>query len=76
MKSKIDLQVIEKIKKRRLELKVSQAELAYGIGVSLGFIGQVESLHYPAKYSVTQLYQIAQYLECAPGDFFPHIDNE
>ena len=29
MKSKIDLQVIEKIKKRRLELKVSQAELAY-----------------------------------------------
>ena len=48
VKTEIDLYVIKKVKERRKELKMSQADLAFKLGVSYGFIGQVESIKYPA----------------------------
>ena len=46
MKSKIDLFVIEQVKSMREEKGFSQADLSYELGVSVGFIGQVESPRY------------------------------
>lgn len=71
MKSKIDLFVIKKIKERRLEKDVSQALLAEELGVSVGFIGKVESLNYPSHYNIKHLNQIAKILNCSPQDFLP-----
>lgn len=62
MKSDIDLFVINRIREKRKELKVSQRGMAEILGCSAGFIGQVESENSDTKYSVHQLYLIAKVL--------------
>ena len=71
MKSKIDLFVINKVRERRLEKNISQADLAYDLGMSVGFIGKVESSKYPSHYNIKHLNQLAKILECSPQDFLP-----
>lgn len=67
----IDQYIIDAIRKERRRQKVSQSMLAYGIGVSKGFIGQVESPKCDIKYSVHHINEIARYLNCSPRDFLP-----
>lgn len=71
MKSKIDLFVINKVRERRLEKNISQAVLAFELGMSVGFIGKVESSKYPSHYNIKHLNQLAKILECSPQDFLP-----
>jgi len=71
MKTKIDLFVISKVKERRLEKNISQAELANELGMSVGFIGKVESTKYPSHYNIKHLNLLARILECSPQDFLP-----
>jgi len=71
MKSKIDQFVINKVKEKRAEKQISQADLAYELGISVGFIGKIESPKYAAHYNVKHLNQIAKILECSPQDFLP-----
>lgn len=71
MKSKIDQYVINKVKERRLEKNISQADLAYELGMSVGFIGKVESSKYTSHYNIKHLNQLAKILECSPQDFLP-----
>jgi transcriptional regulator with XRE-family HTH domain len=71
MKSKVDLFVIEKVKERRIEKGLSQADMAYELGVSVGFIGKVESTKYPTHYNIKHLNDLAKILKCSPQDFLP-----
>ena len=71
MKTKIDLYVITRVKERRLEKNISQAELANELGMSVGFIGKVESLKYPSHYNIKHLNQLAKILDCSPQEFLP-----
>lgn len=71
MKSKIDLYVINKVKEKRVEKDLSQADLANELGMSVGFIGKVESSKYPSHYNIKHLNQLARILECSPQDFLP-----
>lgn len=71
MKTKIDLYVIEQVKKKREEKNLTQADLAFELGVSIGFIGQVESPKYPAHYNLKHLNLLAKILKCSPQDFLP-----
>jgi transcriptional regulator with XRE-family HTH domain len=71
MKSKIDQFVINKVRELRIEKNVSQADLANELGMSVGFIGKVESLKYPSHYNLKHLNQLAKILECSPQDFLP-----
>jgi len=71
MKSKLDLYVINKVKEKRLANGWSQLDLAVEIGVSSGFIGQIESPKYPTKYSIEQINHLAKAFNCSPKDFFP-----
>ena len=72
-KIEIDLYVIERVKERRIELKMSQADLAFKLGVSYGFIGQVESAKFPAKYNINHLDRLAFIFKCSPKDFLPEL---
>lgn len=67
--------MIEAIRKERMAQKVSQAMLAYGIGVSRSFIGMAESskydIKYNIKYNLNHINEIARYLGCSPRDFLP-----
>lgn len=71
MKSAFDQYVSAVVRKERMAQGVSQATLAYGIGVSDGFISQVESPRHRAKYNLNHLNEIARFLGCSPRDFLP-----
>ena len=71
LKTKIDLFVIERVKEKRLERNLSQSELAYELGMSVGFIGKVESPKYPAHYNIKHLNDLAKILKCSPQEFLP-----
>jgi transcriptional regulator with XRE-family HTH domain len=69
--NKIDLYVIARVKEKRLEKNISQAELANELGMSVGFIGKVESPKYPSHYNIKHLNQLAKILDCSPQEFLP-----
>jgi len=71
MKTPIENYVIEQVRRIRREQKVSQDLLAYGIGVTKGFIGQAESPKFPTKYNLNHLNEAAKFLNCNITDFFP-----
>jgi transcriptional regulator with XRE-family HTH domain len=71
MKSKIDQYVINKIRDLRIEKNISQADLANELGMSVGFIGKVESMKYSSHYNLKHLNQLAKILECSPQVFLP-----
>jgi transcriptional regulator with XRE-family HTH domain len=52
---------------------MSQVDLAFRLGVSYGFIGQVESINYPAKYNINHLDKLASVFSCSPKDFLPEL---
>lgn len=69
MKSKIDLFVITRIKEWRMQKNISQRGLAAILDCSPSFIGQVESEKFDVKYSVHQVFLVAQFFECSPAEF-------
>lgn len=71
MKTPVDKYVIDAIRKERMAQKVSQAMLAFGIGVSKSFIGMAESPKYDIKYNLNHINEIAKFLGCSPRDFLP-----
>lgn len=71
MKTPVDKYVIDAIRKERMAQKVSQAMLAYGIGVSKSFIGMAESPKYEIKYNIIHINEIAKFLGCSPRQFLP-----
>lgn len=71
MLTEIEVFVIKKVKEFRTEKKVSQAELSDSIGVSLGFIGKVESFKYNSKYNLNHINKISKALEISPRDLLP-----
>lgn len=71
MLTKIDVFVINKVRELRTDNKVSQAELSDRIGVSLGFIGKVESLKYNSKYNLNHINNIAKALGISPKELLP-----
>jgi transcriptional regulator with XRE-family HTH domain len=70
-KTKIELFVIDKVKEKRITNGYSQAELADLINISAGFIGQVESSNYTAKYNLNHINSFAKIFNCNPQDFLP-----
>lgn len=70
-KSEIELFVISKVKEFREAKGISQAQLAHLLDFSIGFIGQIESPKYPAKYNFNHINQLAKIFNCSPKDFLP-----
>jgi transcriptional regulator with XRE-family HTH domain len=71
MLTKIEVFVINKVRELRTVKKVSQAELSDRIGVSLGFIGKIESLKYNSKYNLNHINNIAKALGISPKELLP-----
>ncbi|MBB2151708.1 helix-turn-helix domain-containing protein [Pedobacter sp. LMG 31462] len=63
--------VINKARALREAANMTQSELAFRLGVSNGFIGQVESNRSPTKYSMNHIDLMAKLFNCSPKDFFP-----
>lgn len=71
MLTNIELFVINKVKELRISKGVSQAELAYKIGVSTGFIGKIESIKYNSKYNLNLINRISKTFNISPKDLLP-----
>lgn len=71
MKTPIERYIIEQVKQLRLDRGMSQADLAFKMGLSYGFIGKVESPNLPAKYNLNHLNALAVIFNVSPKDFFP-----
>lgn len=69
--TKIEKYVIAKVKEKRIALGISQADLAYKLDVSEGFIGNIENPNYPEKYNLKHLNELAKVFKCSPKDFMP-----
>jgi transcriptional regulator with XRE-family HTH domain len=70
-KTNIELFVISKAKEKREQAGLSQAELAFKLEVSLGFIGQVESPSHPSKYNLNHINKLAEIFNCSPQELLP-----
>ncbi len=70
-KSDLELYVINKVREKRTEAKLSQKYIANELNVAIGFIGHVESPKYRAKYNLNHLNKLAQIFKCAIKDFLP-----
>lgn len=69
--SKIEWYVIDAVRKKRLEKNMSQQQLAYQLGLSDSFIGQVENPKSRAKYNLNHINELAKIFECSVRDFLP-----
>jgi len=70
-KSPYELAIVALTIKMRLELKRTQSYIAMILGVSDGYIGQIESPKYGSMYTHDQLNTLAQDFNCSPRDFIP-----
>lgn len=70
-KSDFELAVIQKVKEIRENRKLGQRDIAALLGVTEGFIGQIESPNNGSKYNLNHLNILAKELECSPKDFLP-----
>ena len=68
-KEKIDIYVIENVKKRRKKLNLTQEQLADEVGFSCTFISERESGN--KRYNLSHLNKLAIVLKCSPKDFLP-----
>jgi len=71
-KTSIELYVISRVKDMREAKGMSQSELATMLNTSNGFIGQIESPKFPAKYNLNHINKLAEIFDCSPKDFLPN----
>lgn len=69
--SEIELFVIARIKKMRVDAGMSQASFALEMNLSYGFIGQVENPNRRAKYNLNHINQAAKVFKCSVKDLLP-----
>lgn len=70
-KNTIDNFVINRVKEMRVQAGYSQEDIAVWLDVTSGFIGQIESRNYRAKYNLAHLNELAKKFKCSPRDFLP-----
>ena len=61
--SNIEDQVIQKIRRLRIERNISQSALSDILGISDGQIGNIESPKYQHKYTLKQIYEFCSFIE-------------
>ena len=71
LKTKIDWFIISKVKEMRQQYSLEQDDIAIHLGVSNGFIGQIESPNFRAKYNTAHINELAKLFKCSPRDFLP-----
>lgn len=69
--SLIEQYIIDVVRRKRIENKLSQKALADLMNKSIGFIGDIESPKFRAKYNVNHINDLAKIFECSPKDFMP-----
>jgi len=70
-KTDVERTIVKLVKLKREAFGISQAKLAKILGVSPGYIGQIEMENSPSMYTYDQLNKLAIALKCSLKDFMP-----
>lgn len=70
-KSKFELEIVDLVRQKRRENKLTQENIATCLNVTPGYIGQIESANEPSMYTHDQLNILAIEMDCSPKDFYP-----
>ena len=71
VKTEMELYAINRAKTLREQANLSQSELAFKLGVSNGFVGQVESMKSASKYNLNHIDKLSAIFNCSPKEFLP-----
>jgi len=71
-KTKFEMAVIDKITEMRRKRNLSQDDIATILGLTRGYIGQIESPNSPSTYNLNHLNKLAYEFGCSPQDFLPN----
>lgn len=71
-KSKFELEIVDLVRQKRRENKLTQENIAEILSVTPGYIGQIESNNEPSMYTHDQLNLLAVEMECSPKEFYPN----
>jgi transcriptional regulator with XRE-family HTH domain len=71
VKSDFELAIVDLVRQKRRENKLTQENIAICLNVTPGYIGQIESLTEPSMYTHDQLNILAVEMDCSPKDFYP-----
>lgn len=75
-KTNYQIRVIGRVKKLRLENKVSQKDLAGILGMSLGHVGNIESEKFANKYTLPQLRVISKHFQVPLRSLFMNYNED
>lgn len=70
-KTKIEWAIVTNVRKIRKAKNKTQRDIASCLGVSPGYIGQIETEDSASMYSYDNLCELAKHLECSMKDFMP-----
>jgi len=71
-KTKFEMAVIDKVTEMRRKKNLSQDDIAIILGLTRGYIGQIESPNSPSTYNINHLNRLAYEFSCSPQDFLPN----
>ena len=69
--SEIDLFLINKVRKLRIDKKISQLKLSIDLGLAEGTVAKIENPKQRAKYNIRHLNLLAKALKCSISDLLP-----
>jgi transcriptional regulator with XRE-family HTH domain len=69
--TRIEQYIINKVREKRNELGMSQAELSQRLNMNESFVSHVETPNRRAKYNINHLNALAKVFKCSPKDFWP-----
>ncbi|MFT3981187.1 MAG: helix-turn-helix transcriptional regulator [Ferruginibacter sp.] len=69
--AEIDLYLIDKARKLRVDKGISQVSLSIAMGLAEGTVGRIENPRERAKYNIRHINLLAKALKCNPSDLLP-----
>ena len=71
VRTKIEQYVIDRARELRYEHNMTQADLAFKLDLSTGFIGKVEAVNCDTKYNLNHINALARIFSKSPQYFLP-----
>lgn len=73
-RTKIERFVILKAKELRIKNGLTQADLAFKMDVTTGFIGKIEGENSVTKYNLNHINKLAEIFNVSPKEFLPETN--
>ncbi|KAA6343948.1 hypothetical protein EZS27_008382 [termite gut metagenome] len=73
MKTKVDLYIIDRVRKKRIEKGLSQRAFADNMNLSQSFVAHTENSRQKEKYNINHVNEFVRFFECSLWEFIPQF---